>query len=67
MIALVAVGSIVAGALWRAGRSESRWRFAPVRATGVIVGGMFRICVIVTTIVFAFFFAAVAGALRSNF
>ncbi len=67
MIALVAVGLIVVGALWRAGKSESGWRFAPLRATGVIAGGVFRISVIIASIVFAFVVAAVGGALRSTF
>ena len=67
MIGLVAIGLIVVLALWRAGKSETGWRFAPLRATGVISGVVFRICVIIASIVFAFFFAAVAGALRSTF
>jgi uncharacterized membrane protein len=67
VIALVAVGLIVVGALWRAGKSESGWRFAPLRATGVIAGGVFRISVIIASIVFAFVVAAVGGALRSTF
>ncbi|MBY3988789.1 hypothetical protein HQO84_23270 [Rhodococcus fascians] len=67
MIALVAIGLIVVGALWRAGKSESGWRFAPLRATGVIASGVFRIGVILASIVFAFAVAAVVGALRSTF
>ncbi|OZE87865.1 hypothetical protein CH305_01545 [Rhodococcus sp. 15-649-2-2] len=67
MIALVAIGLIVVGALWLAGNSETGWRFAPLRATGVIAGGVFRICVIGASIVFAFVVAAVVGALRSIF
>lgn len=66
MIALVAIGLIVAGALWRAGKSETGWRFAPLRATGVIAAGVFRISVIVASILFAFFVAATIGALRST-
>ncbi|OZE37508.1 MULTISPECIES: hypothetical protein [Nocardiaceae] len=67
MIALVAIGLIVVGALWRAGKSGSGWWFAPLRATEIIAGGVFRICVIVASIVFAFVVAAVVGALRSTF
>ncbi|MGV8875712.1 MAG: hypothetical protein ACOH2Q_24530 [Rhodococcus sp. (in: high G+C Gram-positive bacteria)] len=64
MIALVAIGLIVVGALWRAGKSESGWRFAPLRATGVIAGGVFRISVIVASIVFACVVATAGCALR---
>ncbi|WP_037144021.1 hypothetical protein [Rhodococcoides fascians] len=67
MIALVPIGLIVVGALWRAGKSEPGWRFAPLRATGVIAGGVFRIGVTIASIVFAFVVAAVVGALRSTF
>lgn len=67
MIALVAVGLIVVTGLWRDGKSETGWRFAPLRATGVIAGGVFRICALVATIMFALFIAAVGGALRSTF
>ncbi|OZE86001.1 hypothetical protein CH304_03660 [Rhodococcus sp. 15-649-1-2] len=68
MISLVAIGLMVVGALWRRdGKSETGWRSAPLRATGMIAGGVFRVCVIVASIVLAFLFAAVAGALRSNF
>lgn len=66
MIALVAIGLIVAGALWRAGKSESGWRFAPLRATGVIASGVFRIGVIIASILFAVVVAAAIGALRST-
>lgn len=67
MIALVAIGLIFVGALWRAGKTESGWQFAPLRATGLIAGGGFRLCMIVATIVLAFIVAAVGGTLRSNF
>ena len=67
MIALVGIGLIVAGALWRAGKSESGWRFAPLRATGVITGGVFRIGVIIASITFAVVVAVAIGALRSTF
>lgn len=66
MIALVAVGLIV-GALWRAGKYESGWRFAPLRATGVIAGGVFRIGVVVASIIFAVVVAVAIGALRTTF
>lgn len=62
-----AIGLIVVRALWRVGKSEPGWRFAPLRATGVIAGGVFRICALVATIVFALFIAAALGALRSTF
>ncbi|OZC62005.1 hypothetical protein CH306_17580 [Rhodococcus sp. 15-725-2-2b] len=72
MIALVAIGLIVVGALWRAGKSESGWRFAPLRATGVIAGGVFRIGVfrigvVVASIMFAVVVTVAIGALRSTF
>ena len=67
MIALVAVGLIVVGALWRAGKSESGWRFAPLRATRVFAGGVFRIGVVVASIIFAVVVAVAIGALRSTF
>ncbi|MBY4212636.1 hypothetical protein HQO27_01630 [Rhodococcus fascians] len=67
MIALIAIGIIVAVALWRAGETETGWRFAPLRATGLIAGGVFRIALFVATIVLAFVAAAIGGALRSNF
>jgi hypothetical protein len=67
VIALVAIGLIVVGAPWRAGKIESGWRFAPLRATEVIAGGVFRIGVIIATIVFAFVVAAVVDALLSTF
>lgn len=67
MIVLVAVGLIVVTALWRAGKSETGWRFARLRATGIIAGGVFRISLIVASVVFAFVVAAVGGALRSTF
>ncbi|MDJ0004809.1 hypothetical protein QM616_18970 [Rhodococcus fascians] len=66
MIALVATGLIVVGALWRAGKSESSWRFAPLRATGVIAGGVFRIGVILASIMFAVVVAVAIGALHST-
>lgn len=67
MIALVAIGLIVVEALRRAGKYGTGWRFAPIRATGVIAGGVFRICVIISSIVVALVVAAVVGALRSTF
>ncbi|MBY4208182.1 hypothetical protein HQO44_17125 [Rhodococcus fascians] len=66
MIAVVGIGLIVAGALWRAGKSESGWRFAPLRATGVIASGVFRIGVIIASILFAVVVAVAIGALRST-
>lgn len=67
MISLVAIGLIAAGALWRAGKCESGWRFAPLRATGIIAGGVFRIGVIIASIMFAVVVAVAIGALRITF
>ncbi|MBY4131557.1 hypothetical protein HQO83_24490 [Rhodococcus fascians] len=67
MIAPVAIGLIVVGALRRAGKSETGWRFAPLRATRVIVTGVFRIGVTIASILFAVVVAAAIGALRSTF
>lgn len=67
MIAIVVIGVIVVAALWRAGETETGWRFAPLRATGLIAGGMFRVGVFIATMVLAFVVAAIGGALRSTF
>lgn len=67
MIGIVLVGVVVAIALLRAGETEEGWRFAPLRATGLIAGFAFRVALFVATLVFAFVAAAIAGALRSNF
>lgn len=67
MIGIVLIGVVVAVALWRAGDTESGWRFAPLRATGLIAGCAFRVALFVATLVLAFVLAAVGGALRSNF
>ncbi|MDV6230520.1 hypothetical protein [Rhodococcus cercidiphylli] len=67
MIALVAIGLIAVGALWRDGKSETGWRFAPLRATGVIAGGVFRIGVTIASIMFSVVVAVAVGALRSTF
>lgn len=67
MIAIVVSAVIVIAALWRAGETESGWRFAPLRATGLIAGGAFRVGVFIATIVLAFVLAAIGGALRSTF
>lgn len=58
---------IVGRALWRAGKYETGWRFAPLRATGLVAGGVLRVGRFVASMVFAFFVAAVAGALRATF
>jgi hypothetical protein len=67
VIALIAIGLIIVGALWRAGKRESGWRFAPLRATGVIAGDVFRVGVIIASIMFAVVVAVAIGALRSTF
>ncbi|MBY6412880.1 hypothetical protein HQ346_14435 [Rhodococcus sp. BP-252] len=67
MIGIAVISVVVAVALLRAGETETGWRFAPLRATGLVVGFAFRIVLIVATLVLAFVVAAVGGALRSNF
>jgi Na+/H+-dicarboxylate symporter len=67
VIAIVIVCIALGMVLLHAGQTETGWRFAPLRATGLVVGVVFRVAVFVATLVLAFVVAAVGGALRSNF
>ncbi|MDQ0284752.1 hypothetical protein [Rhodococcoides fascians] len=65
MAVYLVAGAILAYVVLRSGqRADGTWKFAPLRATGMLAGGVFRIVVFVA--VFAFALTLTLGALFSS-
>lgn len=68
MIVYLVAASVLAYVVLSSGqRADGRWRFAPLRATGMLAGGVFRIAVFVAVFVFALTLGALFGTVRSSF
>lgn len=68
MFVLIAACTILAYVVWQSGHTvDGGWRFAPLRATGMLCGGVFRIVGFVAMLVFALVVGVIAGTMRSAF
>lgn len=66
MVIAIVVSAVIALAVLRAGvTDDGGWRFAPVRATGMVFGMGFRIVSVVLGILFAMAVAVVVSAFSS--
>ncbi|NIL78402.1 hypothetical protein [Rhodococcus sp. B10] len=66
MIGWIVVAVVCAAALLQAGATDTGWRFAPLRATGLVATWIFRIVVAVAGVAVALIVGVAAGAFRSN-
>lgn len=63
MVVYLVAAAVLAYVVLRSGqRADGTWKFAPLRATGMLAGGVFRIAVFVAV----FAFAITLGALFST-
>lgn len=62
----IVVAVVFATALLHAGATDTGWRFAPLRATGLVATWIFRIVVAVAGVTVALIVGVAAGAFRSN-
>ncbi|WP_206499023.1 hypothetical protein [Rhodococcus sp. KRD175] len=61
-------GAILAYVVLRSGqRADGTWKFAPLRATGMLASGVFRIVVFVAVFAFALTLGALFSSGRSTF
>jgi uncharacterized membrane protein YecN with MAPEG domain len=67
MIGWVVVAVVCGTALLQAGATDTGWRFAPLRAMGLVTTWMFKIVLAVVAIIFALIVGVVAGTFRSSF
>jgi hypothetical protein len=68
MVVYLMAAAILAYVVLRSGqRADGTWRFAPLRATGMLAGGVFRIVVFVAVFAFALTLGALFSSGRSTF
>lgn len=68
MVVYLMAAAVLAYVVLRSGqRADGTWRFAPLRATGMLAGGVFRIAVFVAVFVFAITLGALFSTARSTF
>ena len=61
-------GAILANVVLRSGqRADGTWKFAPLRATGMLASGVFRIVVFVAVFAFALTLGALFSSGRSTY
>lgn len=67
VVIAIVVGIVFVVAVLRAGvTDDGGWRFAPMRATGMVFGMGFRLVSVVVGVLFAMAVAAVASAFSSS-
>lgn len=66
VIGWIVVAVVCATALLHAGATDSGWRFAPLRAMGLVATWIFRIVVAIAGVAVALIVGVAAGAFRSN-
>ncbi|MCZ4516930.1 hypothetical protein O4220_00270 [Rhodococcus ruber] len=68
MVVYLVAAAILAYVVVRSGQqADASWRFAPLRATGMLASGVFRIVVFVAVFVFAITLGALFSSARSGF
>ncbi|MEW2019318.1 hypothetical protein [Rhodococcus sp. NPDC076796] len=68
MVVYLMAAAVLAYVVLRSGqRADGTWKFAPLRATGMLAGGVFRIAVFVAVFVFAITLGALFSTARSTF
>jgi hypothetical protein len=68
MTAYLVAAAVLAYVVLRSGRrADGSWKFAPLRATGMLAGGVFRIVVFVAVFAFALTLGALFSSGRSTF
>jgi hypothetical protein len=68
MVVYLMAAAVLAYVVLRSGqRADGTWKFAPLRATGMLAGGIFRIAVFVAVFVFAITLGALFSTARSTF
>lgn len=67
MIVYLTACAVLAYVVWQSGRTvDGGWRFAPLRATGMLCGGIFRIIGVVAMFAFALIIGVLVGTARST-
>ena len=68
MVVYLVAAVVLAYVVLRSGqRADGSWKFAPLRATGMLASGVFRIAVFVAVFVFAITLGALFSTARSTF
>ncbi|WP_155291228.1 hypothetical protein [Rhodococcoides fascians] len=68
MVVYLMAAAVLSYVVLRSGqRADGTWKFAPLRATGMLAGGVFRIAVFVAVFVFAITLGALFSTARSTF
>lgn len=68
MVLYIAISVILLYVVLRSGQTiDGGWRFAPLRAMGMLLGGGFRVVGFIALLVFAVAIGVLGGTVRSTF